>query len=339
MTQQFSFKNLVFKGGGAKGVAYLGAIEALDHRGILPGIRGVAGSSAGAITAAVLSFSKSAAQVKEIVDTLDFSKIAGNEREDLPGVPKIVEDALKEVTGIAGDVTAILRLLRHFGLHSSAYFYNWLKQTIAAQCGGNGMATFRDFRARGFRDLHVTSADVSLQTTKFFSAEDTPDVAVADAVRMSMSLPFFFEPQRFDGKELGKGDYFVDGGTQDNYPITIFDQPQYAQGSPYFVNGVNWETLGFFLFTDEANIRPTRITNLVQYIEAMVETLLAVQDVMFRNNSVDPRRTVMVDDCGVPTTDFDIKPGDETYRKLVASGYNATVYFIDNQPPPPVTGK
>lgn len=329
--QQFPFKNLVFKGGGAKGVAYLGAVDVLDEQGILPHVRGVAGSSAGAITAAVLSFSTSARQVKAIVDTLDFSKIAGSDPDDIPGLPDFIEHELAKVVG---DVKAILRLLRHYGLHSTQYFYDWLKKTIGAQCGGNGMATFRDFRGRGFRDLHVTSVDVSVQNTRFFSFENTPDVAVADAVRMSMSLPLFFEPQRFDGHKLGKGDYFADGGTQDNYPITIFDAAQYAHGSPYFVDGVNWETLGFFLFTRQENVRPARIDNLVHYIEALVESLLAVQDVLFRNNDVDPKRTVMVDDCGVPTTDFNIEPGDPTYEKLVESGRKATREFLAAYRPP-----
>lgn len=329
--QHFPFKNLVFKGGGAKGVAYLGAIDVLDEQGILQQVRGVAGSSAGAITAAVLSFSTSARQVKDIVDTLDFAKIAGSDPDDVAGVPGFVE---RELAKIVGDVRAILRLLRNYGLHSSQYFYDWLKQTIAGQCDGNGMATFREFRERGFQDLHVTALDVSLKDTRFFSFESTPEVAVADAVRMSMSLPFFFEPQRFDGHELGAGDYYADGGTQDNYPITIFDAAQHAQGSPYWVDGVNWETLGFFLFTRKDNVRPARIDNLVQYIEAVVASLLAVQDVLFRNNEVDRERTVMVDDCGVSTTDFDIKPGDATYEKLVASGRQATRDFLSSYRPP-----
>jgi NTE family protein len=196
------------------------------------------------------------------------------------------------------------------------------------------VATFRDFHGRGFRDLHVTSVNLSRHDTRFFSFEDTPDVAVADAVRMSMSLPFFFEPQQFDGHELGKGDYYADGGTQDNYPITIFDAARYAQGSPYCVNGVNWETLGFFLFTKQENVRPARIDSLATYIANMVESLLAVQDALFRNNEVDPKRTVMVDDSGVPTTDFDIKPGDATYEKLVESGRKATRTFLADYRPP-----
>lgn len=326
MSQQFPFKNLVFKGGGVKGVAYLGAIEVLEQQGILPGIERVAGSSAGAITAMALSFPLRAQQVADLVNTLEFSKIAGGGAADLPFVPDILK---KELSKLFGDIDSLLRLLFRYGLHTSDYFYDWLKQTIAGQCGGNAMATFREFRERGFRDLHVTSADTSLHITRYFSAALTPDVAVADAVRMSMSLPFFFVPQRFDGTTMGKGDYHVDGGTQNNYPISIFDAPTYG-GQSY----LNWDTLGFFLYTKQEDIKPAQIDSLVQYIENMVDTLLAAQDVLMRASEGDILRTVMVSDCGVATTNFGIKPGDATYNQLVESGRQATHQYLTSYKPP-----
>ncbi len=44
------FRNLVFEGGGVKGIAYAGAIGVLEDKEILPDIRRVAGTSAGAIS-------------------------------------------------------------------------------------------------------------------------------------------------------------------------------------------------------------------------------------------------------------------------------------------------
>ncbi|KAI8512053.1 hypothetical protein Bbelb_111530 [Branchiostoma belcheri] len=51
----YSFENLVLKGGGAKGIAYIGAAKVLDEAGILPNIKRFAGTSAGAITATLLA--------------------------------------------------------------------------------------------------------------------------------------------------------------------------------------------------------------------------------------------------------------------------------------------
>jgi len=49
------FHNLVFEGGGIKGIAYAGALEVLEKENILSDIKRVAGTSAGAITATLLA--------------------------------------------------------------------------------------------------------------------------------------------------------------------------------------------------------------------------------------------------------------------------------------------
>jgi len=49
------FRNLVVEGGGVKGIAYAGAIGVLEDKEILPDIQRVAGTSAGATTAALLA--------------------------------------------------------------------------------------------------------------------------------------------------------------------------------------------------------------------------------------------------------------------------------------------
>ena len=55
------YENLVFKGGGAKGAIYPGAIRALEEAGIMPYIKRFAGASAGAVTAALLAIGLDAA--------------------------------------------------------------------------------------------------------------------------------------------------------------------------------------------------------------------------------------------------------------------------------------
>ena len=42
------FKNLVFEGGGVKGIAYAGALQVLETQNGMPDIKRVAGTSAGA---------------------------------------------------------------------------------------------------------------------------------------------------------------------------------------------------------------------------------------------------------------------------------------------------
>ena len=55
---------------------------------------------------------------------------------------------------------------------------------------------------------------------------DADDQLVADAVRASMSIPFFYEPQRFTGATSGRRStsFMVDGGMLSNFPIEVFDR-------------------------------------------------------------------------------------------------------------------
>jgi len=86
------------------------------------------------------------------------------------------------------------------------------------------LATFNDCREYGYRDLYIVVSNLSRHQAETFSAETTPEMAVAYAVRMSMAIPLFFESLRFNGHQFGDGDYYVDGGMYNNCSIHIFDQ-------------------------------------------------------------------------------------------------------------------
>ena len=62
-----NIENLVFKGGGVLGIAYAGAIEILENEGILTQVQRTAGTSAGAVAAALISLGYSS---KEIIAVL-----------------------------------------------------------------------------------------------------------------------------------------------------------------------------------------------------------------------------------------------------------------------------
>lgn len=60
----------VFEGGGVRGIAHVGAICALNERGY--SFERVAGTSAGAIIAALLAAGYSCTELKDIISTLDY---------------------------------------------------------------------------------------------------------------------------------------------------------------------------------------------------------------------------------------------------------------------------
>ena len=50
----YNFKNLIFEGGGVKGIAYVGALEVLSEKGVVDQISRIGGTSAGAINAILI---------------------------------------------------------------------------------------------------------------------------------------------------------------------------------------------------------------------------------------------------------------------------------------------
>lgn len=286
-------KNLVFKGGGVLGIAYAGAIEVLEQHNILQGVLRVAGTSAGAITATLVSLNYSSAQIKDIVNQTNFKSFEDGE---------IVIDAL--------------HVMGKYGLYKGDVFLSWMKGLIA-KAGLNENATFNDFKNKGCKELHVFASDLNTQRLREFSAETTPNVIVAEAVRASMSIPLFFEAWEFPNNNPDNHVY-VDGGMIYNYPLTIFDTNDIQ----------NQNTLGLFL----SNLSGVQSANdlstghFVKYIRSLVQTMLEAQVINFQHDPDEEKRSVIIDNLGISPTDFDLT--DDQKQALFNSGKTYTQKFL-----------
>ncbi len=319
------FRNLVFEGGGVKGIAYVGALEELSSRGILADIKRVGGTSAGAINAILVGLNYSTAEIKKLLWSLDFK----NFMDDSWGIVRDTE-----------------RLIESYGWYKGDFFRDWIAGIIGDKTG-NSESTFADIEAlkpdRSFKSLYFIGTNLSTRFSEIFSAEHTPRMCVADAVRISMSIPLFFAAKR-----SLRGDVYVDGGVLDNYPVKLFDRRKYLDGPPdtrsletgYYrrINEhlatlerpvseyvFNKETLGFRLdtreeisvFRDHAEPPHHKIDNLFDYAWALVSTVMESQQ-STHLHSDDWQRTVYIDTLGVATTDFDLP--DEKKHMLISSG-------------------
>lgn len=304
-TGYYPYKNLVFEGGGVKGIAYVGALDVLELSQITPQIVSVAGTSAGAITATMVALNYTAAEFTDIMMGLDFKKL---------------EDG--------SDLGGPIRLVERYGWFKGDYFLN-LMQSYIEQKADDGRATFRDLMEKGgFKDLYIFGTDLSQQAVQEFSYRQTPDVAVADAVRISMSIPFFFEARHFE--QDGQNNVYCDGGVLNNYPISTFDE-QYTDtdadtGHTMLHRTPNAATLGFHL--DNLNPRkPHPINDVKRFAGSVFDALLDIQNILLKTNAGDERRTVFINDLGVSTTDFDLS--DQLKWELIAQGRTATSEFLN----------
>lgn len=320
--------NLVFEGGGILGIAYLGVLDYLNKNNLLKNIKRIAGASAGAITACLTSFNLPFEELKALADTLEYKKVPEKGNDDL--LRFIPEEIKKTIEGLFGDINCLYRLLKRYGWYSSEFFYNWIRDAINDQFDASKKKppyTFADFRnpsihkqERTFSDLFIIGTNISTGTTRVFSFETTPLVEVARAVRISMSIPLYFESIEQiepDSPGFGQNSYFSDGGVMDNYPINIFDTSLYGQE---LYRGVNRNTMGACFVSD---IKFKKINNLVEFAEALVHTLLRVQEDAFHRNPLDKARSIMINTGEISATNFDVSLNDSTYQFLYNQGYEA----------------
>lgn len=332
----YEIKNLVFEGGGVLGIAYLGVLDFLSQYGILQNIRRVAGTSAGAITACITSFNLPFNELKQIADSLNYRKIPEKENHpDLAYIPAFVKNELEK---IFGDVDSIYRLITDYGWYSSQYFYNWMKEQISSQFNKSKKLppyTFSDFKNplihknnRPFLDLYVIGTDISAKTSKVFSYETTPHMEVAEAVRISMSIPLFFEAIKVNNYEISKNtllNVFSDGGVMRNYPINIFDL---KNAEDQFLYGVNAQTLGARFISD---IKYNEINNFLEFITNLVQAFLQVQQDTYRNNLKDIARSIQIYTNDISAVNFNISINDKTYNFLYQQGYAAADNYFTSE--------
>ena len=187
-------ENLVFKGGGVQGIAYAGAIEALEKECILSGVKRTAGTSAGAVAAVLISLGYSSNEMVNVLGNTNFKKF---------------QDDLNP-----------LKLTKKYGLYRGEKLLKWV-QEIIHQKTGNKNLTFADLENQGYKTLKVFASDLNTTSLTEFSYAKTPNVKIAESIRASMSIPLFFDAWKFPDEQPNNHIY-VDGGVLYNYPITAF---------------------------------------------------------------------------------------------------------------------
>ena len=210
--------NGVFMGGGARGIAYAGALKAMNERNLVFG--SVAGASAGAITASLLAAGMQPDQIGAAVkDAL------ANVRIDIP--KPLAKLAIPKRLGKAalGQATSLFKAR---GLRT------WIDATLREQIGktADGPVTFAELYDMSSEkiELYVVAMDLATGQPIVFCRRTTPNVEVAGAVASSSAIPGAFPGGRgvFGSPESGAVVHqLVDGGTWANYPAFVFQDQSF----------------------------------------------------------------------------------------------------------------
>ena len=312
--------DVVLEGGGVKGIALVGAISVLMEAGYT--FPRVAGTSAGAIVGALLAADTSADDMRSIMAATDYRLFQDESWLDkLPG-------------------GKIVSLLFEDGIYEGEYLKTWLDGVLGdidlfdhlALPDDPNSALPPDQRYR----LVVNVSDVSLGRLVRFPWDydriyglDPGSQRIVDAVRASMSIPFFFEPVRFeyertvDGRRRTATSVLVDGGMLSNFPVDVFDR--------HDGRAPRWPTFGIKLSDRPgalAETFPKDVDGPLELAKAMVATMTSYRDAMHVDRPDVRARTIFVDTMGVKATDFDLDAATQT--ALFDSGVDAARAFLDS---------
>jgi predicted patatin/cPLA2 family phospholipase len=187
------YENIVLSGGSTKGIAHIGALYELSRRGIIDfsKVKCYTCVSAGALVAFFFILGFEFRELWEFVLELEFKKLVNPDWSNIKKcgvdsgdrIKKYLEGVLEKKTGIS-NIT-----------FSQLYKQKPIKYNILGSC-------------------------LTTKEQICFNHEVFPNMAVSDAIRISISLPFFFTPVEYEGN------YYVDGGLSNNYPIDLHDHEQ-----------------------------------------------------------------------------------------------------------------
>lgn len=277
---------LVLSGGGAKGIAHVGVLKALEQNDIP--IDYITGTSMGGIIGGCYAAGMSPEQIEEIVLSEKFLQWlnGGSEKgynyfyhqpDPHPGflALNLALDSTLNVqfqSSLANDVTLNFALAEYMAQ--------------AAAISHNNFDSL-------FVPLRVVAADIFTQNEVVLRKGN-----LSDALRATQTVPFFYKPIRIDGK------YLFDGGVYNNFPVDVAQK----DFNPDVVIGVNVSTK---IFEEYPYDNDDKLIS-----KSLLYLLLDKTD-----PSVIPEAGVFIQPNLKGFTSFDFKRA----RNLIDSGYKATM--------------
>ena len=308
----------VFEGGGVKGIGLVGAVCGVENAGY--SFRNVAGTSAGAIVASLLGVGYTGAEIKAEMIKLDFLKFQG-------------EDWLTKL-GVPGKAA---KLLIKNGVYNADYLDSWLEELFKRK-GKTRFGDIRDpdapkekikYRFQAIASDLSSSRMLILPRDLALFGIDPDQFSITRAVRMSMSIPLFYEPFILTDVD-GRKHVIVDGGLLSNYPMWLMDQRKHGSDCP---------TFGFKFCSSETGEPEADdyvdIGKLPGLLKALVRTSMDAHDKHYINiGNGDFKRTIPISSLItrngkqelVNAVDFAISPQEQ--EELFNNGLKAAKLFI-----------
>ena len=184
-------KNLVFSGGGVKGISYLGIIKYIEEQKLLKNIENIAASSVGGIFALLITLGYSYEEQARLLFGINLNQLLN-----------IYELNIKT-------------FINNFGINSGENLNKLIKLLIKKKIGCEDI-TFKELYEKSKINLIITGTCLNKQCIEYFNYINNPDMFVSLALRITYSVPFIFD------KVIYNNNVYVDGGLLKNFPMDYF---------------------------------------------------------------------------------------------------------------------
>lgn len=311
----FGYEYLVFSGGGVKGISYCGALGVMDGIGILSkNIKGYAGTSAGSIVAGLLAVGYTSSEILQIMSEMDMEKL------------------FDDKIGLIRDT---YNLVENYGIAPGDYIDSYLGRLIKSKTGNPDYTIKQLYDDNGI-ELVIVGTDINIKKSRYFYAKSPNksdgNISIRKAIRISMSIPYVFEPV------MHNGHYHVDGGFLDNYPIHVFDSDIPGDDKARRGEGkINTKVLGLQILSSEDNDdtfdpekSPDKINNIIDFSMSCISTFM-IENNRKINTEDNLKRTIKIVTPNYSINTFDISPSDKF--NLIEIGANACRKYFSLETP------
>ena len=305
---------IAFSGGGMAGVCYAGVLKALEQYGYRKDIIYWSGSSVGSIIATLCVLGASAEYCIETLMTTDVSIFI-----DLAAQPNFHLGLVKSIRTYG---KTIINLIEKLGIDGGDKFTAWFS-SILQDLGYDPEITFQElYMKSGGKHLCITASSINTAETLYLTRSSYPHMRVIDAVRVSISLPYVFQPIYMDDPHCLHGRRLLaDGGIYDNLPVNVLDIRHKGE-----IVAVYRKMVGFALVTHG------KWTKDYETIDGILKYSYNFVEGMHAHLSVEKSQQFMYWDRVFPIECYDIASMDfnmnrESMVHLIETGYNATKYL------------
>ena len=275
-------KCLVLSGGSEKGVAYIGILKFLEEINVLHNIECIYGVSVGSVFAVLLSIGYNSTELEFLITHINLGETLFDGHMD------------------------IQNLFDKFGLLEPHKVMKLLHLLFDKKTGIPNI-TFAQHFAKYKKKIVINGSCISNYECYYFSKDNYPDMPIIQAVRISISLPFLFEPCRLDDL------LFIDGGIYDNFPF-------YKASQEYKIDDI----LGMLIAME--NPGKHEIPDIETYLTSCLRSI----DIKFNYlpTNLYSVYTVFVYVSGL----YGVETNKDEIKKFITCGYDAIKSYYNKYP-------